>query len=61
MLKIYKYNGASFQFEEGSQPDGAIEVKAEPPVKAEAPAKAAPAPANKSVKPADKNGKAGSR
>lgn len=61
MLKIYKYNGATFQYEEGMQPDGAIEVKAEPPVKAEVPAKAAPAHANKAIKPADKHGKAGSR
>ena len=61
MLKIYKYNGCTWQYEEGTQPEGAVEVKAEPPVKAEAPAKAAPAPANKAIKPADKHGKAGSR
>ncbi len=27
MLKIYEYNGYTFQFEEGKQPVGAIEVK----------------------------------
>lgn len=27
MLKIYQYNGLTFQFEEGEQPKGAIEVK----------------------------------
>lgn len=43
MLKDYLYNGAQFQFEEGEQPEGAIEVKAEPP-------KAAA----KAVKPANK-------
>ncbi len=45
MLKIYEYNGAVFQFEEGEQPEGAVELKAQPPEKA-APAKA--------VKPANK-------
>lgn len=45
MLKIYEYNGRTFQFEEGEQPEGAIELKAQPPEKA-APAKA--------VKPANK-------
>lgn len=46
MLKIYEYNGAVFQFEEGEQPEGAVEVTAKPPEKA-APAKAVK-PANKS-------------
>lgn len=27
MLKTYKYNGLTFQFEEGEQPKGAVEVK----------------------------------
>ena len=27
MLKIYEYNGFTFQFEEGTQPEGAVEVK----------------------------------
>lgn len=27
MLKLYKYNGFTFQYEEGEQPDGAVEVK----------------------------------
>lgn len=42
MLKIYKYNGLTYQFEEGEQPEGAVEVKAEPPK------------ADKAVKPANK-------
>ena len=47
MLKEYLYNGARFQFNEGEQPEGAVEFKGEPPEKA---AK----PANKAVKPANK-------
>ena len=32
MLKIYIVNGLTYQFEEGEQPEGAVEVKAaEPP------------------------------
>ena len=27
MLKLYEYNGFTFQFEEGKQPDGAVEIK----------------------------------
>lgn len=42
MLKIYKYNGRTFQYEKGEQPEGAVEVKAEPPK------------ADKTVKPANK-------
>lgn len=44
MLKIYEYNGRTYQYEEGEQPEGAVEVKAEPP-------KAAA----KAVKPANKS------
>lgn len=47
VLKIYKYRGSTFQFEEGKQPVGAVEVKPEESVKARK-------PANKSRKPADK-------
>lgn len=50
MLKIYEYKGLTYQFEEGEQPDGAVEVvkkKAEPSEKAELAAKAVK-PANKS-------------
>lgn len=46
MLKEYLYNGARFQFTEGEQPEGAVEMKAQPPEKAE-PAKKAARPANK--------------
>lgn len=28
MLKIYEYGGFTYQFEEGKQPKGAVEVKA---------------------------------
>ena len=31
MLKIYEVNGLTFQYEEGEQPEGAVEVKAEKP------------------------------
>lgn len=27
MLKIYEYNGFTYQYEEGTQPKGAVEVK----------------------------------
>lgn len=46
MLKEYLYNGARFQFAEGEQPEGAVELKGKPPVKAE--------PEKKAVKPANK-------
>lgn len=45
MLKLYKIGELIYQYEEGHQPDGAVEVKA---VK----------PANKAVKPANKTAKA---
>ena len=39
MLKDYIVNGKQYQYEEGEQPDGAVEVKAvEPPKKAVKPA-----------------------
>ena len=44
MLKLYKLNGATFQFEEGNQPPEAVEVVAE---KADKPAAKAKALANK--------------
>ena len=31
MLKIYEYMGLQWQFEEGEQPEGAVEVKAKRP------------------------------
>lgn len=62
MLKIYEINGRKFQFEEGKQPAGAVELKKKvaPPVKvaeepAEKPAEKAKAPANKARKPANKS------
>jgi len=35
MLKIYEYNGFTFQFEEGKQPKGAKEVKQAKPANKE--------------------------
>ena len=43
MLKRYMINGKEWQFEEGTQPAGAVEVK-----------KKAAEPQNKAVKPANK-------
>lgn len=48
MLKRYIVNGLEFQYEEGTQPAGAVEVK---------PEKKAAEPLNKAVKPADKSRK----
>lgn len=45
VLKIYKYGGYTYQYEEGTQPEGAVEVK---------PEKKAAEPLNKAVKPANK-------
>jgi len=45
MLKTYIYRGLEYQFEEGEQPEEAVEVKAEPE-----PSKKAAQPANKSRK-----------
>ena len=48
MLKEYIFNGLTFQFEEGQQPSGAVEVKSKKAV--DPPKKEAPKPANKSRK-----------
>ena len=53
MLKIYEYNGRTFQFEEGEQPAGAVEVGAKAKA-VEPPKKEAPKPANKARKAATK-------
>ena len=45
MLKRYNWKGLEWQFEEGKQPEGAIEIK---------PEKKAAEPLNKAVKPANK-------
>ena len=47
MLKIYEYNGRTYQFEEGEQPVGAVEVRPEVKKAVEPPKKEAPKPANK--------------
>lgn len=52
MLKIYKYNGATYQFDDSDVPEGAVEVKAAKPVEQ----KAAPAPKNKASKPSSNKG-----
>lgn len=49
MLKRYNWKGLEWQFEEGKQPEGAVEIKQE---------KKAAAPQNKAVKPANKARKA---
>ena len=56
MLKIYEYRGQKYQFEDGEQPAGAVEVrKVAPPEKvAEMPEEKAKAPADKARKPANK-------
>lgn len=49
-LRIYEYNGGTYQFTEGREPDGAVlvvEKVAPEPVKA----KRGPKPANKMVSP----------
>ena len=52
MLKRYNWKGLEWQFEEGKQPEGAIEIK---------PEKKAAAPQNKAVKPANKARKAATK
>ena len=55
MLKVYVYNGKQFQFEEGEQPSGAVElVEGKPSGKAEEPETKAVKPANKARKAANK-------
>ena len=62
MLKSYDLpNGLRLQFEEGEQPEGAVEHRAPaaaPVKKAEEPEVKAAAPKNKAVKPANKAKKA---
>lgn len=52
MLKNYMWRGVEWQFEEGEQPEGAVELK---------PTKKAAAPQNKAVKPANKARKAANK
>jgi len=55
MLKQYIINGRQYQYEEGEQPAGAVELKAvKPSVKAKEPANKAVKPANKTRKVAKK-------
>ena len=54
MLKKYIYKGKEWQFEEGKQPAGAVELK--PKAKKAVPQqKKAEEPQNKAVKPANKS------
>lgn len=48
MLKIYEFQGHTYQFEEGEQPEGAVEVKQAAPKAKQA------KPANKARKTATK-------
>lgn len=56
MLKIYLVNGKKYQYEDGDQPAGAVELTAKPPE-----AKQAADPANKARKPANKARKVASK
>lgn len=47
MLKIYEYNGLTYQFEEGEQPEGAKLVKQQPEAEEEQPEVKEAKPANK--------------
>ena len=60
MLKIYEYRGQMYQFEEGEQPDGAVEANTvTPPEKvAEEPETKAAAPKTRARKPSNKSRKA---
>lgn len=59
MLKQYIINGKQWQFEEGEQPEGAVELKVvKPPKKAVEPEVKAAKPANKAARPANKSRKA---
>ena len=53
MLRIYLVNGKTYQYNEGEQPAGAVEVKPPEEKKAET--------ENKAVKPANKVRKAGTK
>lgn len=48
MLKYYMIGGKCYQYEEGEQPAGAVELKKAATKAAEPEKKVAPAPANKS-------------
>jgi hypothetical protein len=54
MLKLYLVNGKQFQFEEGEQPEGAVELKAEKPEKKKAEDVKVYKPANKARRTAKK-------
>ena len=56
MLKQYFYNGKRYQFEEGKQPTGAVEVIMTQPVEQKA-----VEPEDKAVKPANKTRKAATK
>ena len=59
MLKQYIINGKQYQYAEGEQPEGAVELKAvKPPAKAVKPENKAAKPANKAARPANKSRKA---
>lgn len=55
MLKEYIYHGATYQFEEGEEPEGAEEVKT---VK---PSEKAAKPENKAGKPSNRSRKVGTK
>ena len=53
MMKNYIVNGKEYMYEEGRQPEGAVELK--PAKKAAVPMKKAANPQDKAVKPANKS------
>ena len=59
MLKLYLVNGKQFQFEEGEQPEGAVELKAEKPEKKKAEDVKVYKPANKARRTAKKRSRIG--
>lgn len=55
MLKTYLYNGMKLEYEEGQQPEGAVEFKRSAAKAVEPPKAKAEKPATKAVKPANKS------
>jgi hypothetical protein len=60
MLKQYIINGKQYQYREGEQPEGAVELKkaVKPPEKAAEPPVKVAEPKNKAVRPANKTRRA---
>lgn len=61
MLKTYLYNGMKLEYEEGQQPEGAVEFKRSAAKAVEPPKAKVEKPAVKAVKPANKSRKAATK